>query len=74
MNAKQPLPVRKLETAAERWSRFKPIVTGEDYLNSLRGRPLKLFLFGKVQGTFSNTPAGEVARQDYNSPYGYVME
>jgi pilus assembly protein CpaC len=34
----------------------------------------ELFLFGKVQGTFGSTPAGEVARQDYNSPYGYVME
>ena len=34
MNAKSPLPPRKLETAAERRSRFKPIRTGEDYLNS----------------------------------------
>jgi pilus assembly protein CpaC len=34
----------------------------------------EFFLFGKVQGNFDNTPAGEVARQDYGSPYGYVME
>ena len=34
----------------------------------------EFFLFGKVQGRFDETPAGEVARQDYGSPYGYVME
>ncbi len=34
----------------------------------------EFFLFGKVQGRFDDTPAGEVARQDYGSPYGYVME
>ena len=34
----------------------------------------ELFLFGKVQGRFDDTPAGEVARQDFGSPYGYVME
>ncbi|HET8706933.1 MAG TPA: 4-hydroxyphenylacetate 3-hydroxylase N-terminal domain-containing protein [Pseudomonadales bacterium] len=49
MNAKTPLPPRKQETAAERWSRFSPIKTGEDYLNSLRGRNLKLYLFGKLE-------------------------
>jgi pilus assembly protein CpaC len=32
----------------------------------------ELFLFGKVAGT--NTPAGEVARQDFSGSYGYVME
>ena len=32
----------------------------------------ELFLFGKVAG--SKGPASEVARQDYTSPYGYVME
>ena len=34
----------------------------------------ELFLFGKVQGTKNKGPAGEVARQDFSSPYGYVME
>ena len=33
----------------------------------------ELFLFGKVAGK-ANTPAGEVARQDFNGSYGYVME
>ncbi|MGL6211649.1 MAG: type II and III secretion system protein family protein [Paracoccaceae bacterium] len=31
-----------------------------------------LFLFGRVAG--SKGPAGEVARQDFNGSYGYVME
>lgn len=35
----------------------------------------ELFLFGKVEGDqIRGTPAGEVARQDFNAPYGYVME
>jgi pilus assembly protein CpaC len=33
----------------------------------------ELFLFGKVAGK-ANTPEGEVARQDFNGAYGYVME
>lgn len=35
------------ETAAARWARFKPIVTGDDYLESLRGRPVNVYLFGE---------------------------
>ncbi len=35
----------------------------------------EFFLFGKVQGNYGDrSAAGEVARQDYGSPYGYVME
>ncbi len=34
----------------------------------------ELFLFGKVQGRHQTGAAGEVARQDFGSPYGYVME
>jgi pilus assembly protein CpaC len=33
----------------------------------------ELFLYGKVQGRVTGA-AGEVARQDFGSPYGYVME
>jgi 4-hydroxybutyryl-CoA dehydratase/vinylacetyl-CoA-Delta-isomerase len=36
------------ETAAERWARFSPIVTGNDYLDSLRGRDIALYLFGAL--------------------------
>lgn len=35
------------ESAAQRWSRFRPIVTGEDYVNSLRNRAIDLYLFGE---------------------------
>lgn len=34
----------------------------------------ELFLFGKVAGKRLNGAAGEVARQDFTGPYGYVME
>ncbi|MGQ0566158.1 MAG: type II and III secretion system protein family protein [Gemmobacter sp.] len=34
----------------------------------------ELFLYGKVQGRHMTGAAGEVARQDFGSPYGYVME
>jgi len=36
------------ESAAERWARFQPILTGEDYLDSLRGREIDLYLFGEL--------------------------
>lgn len=41
-------PQRREESGAERWAKFKPIVTGEDYLNSLRGRDIKVYLFGEL--------------------------
>ena len=37
----------KEETAAERWARFTPINTGDDYIESLRGRDVKVYLFGE---------------------------
>jgi len=33
-------------TAASRWSTFRPIRTGEDYVESLRGRDLDVYLLG----------------------------
>ena len=35
------------ESADRRWARFSPIVTGEDYIASLRGRGTTLYLFGE---------------------------
>lgn len=35
------------ETAQARWARFSPIVTGDDYLQSLRGRRIDVYLFGE---------------------------
>ena len=34
----------------------------------------QLFLFGKTGASGGKGAAGEVAKQDYTSPYGYVME
>lgn len=34
----------------------------------------ELFLLGDVAGTHNSGPAAEVARQDFSSSYGYVME
>ncbi len=38
---------RHLETAQDRWARMPTIVTGEDYLASVRGRGTRLFLMGE---------------------------
>ena len=74
MNAQQPLPARKLETAAERWSRFTPIRTGEDYLNSLRGRPLKLFLFGKEEPNPVDNPLIRPSMNALRQTYDLAIE
>lgn len=37
----------KEETVEQRWARFSPIKTGDDYVESLRGRDIDLFLFGE---------------------------
>jgi pilus assembly protein CpaC len=34
----------------------------------------EFFLYGRVEGGAQKGAAGEVARQDFNAPYGYVME
>ncbi|QXQ08614.1 hypothetical protein KX816_15605 [Sphingosinicellaceae bacterium] len=36
------------ESAERRWSRFKPITTGDEYIASLRGRDVKVHLFGGI--------------------------
>lgn len=37
----------RLITADEQWARFKPIKTGDDYVESLRGRDVVVYLFGE---------------------------
>lgn len=41
------LPDRVRESAEQRWARMPTIVDGDDYLESLRGRGTRLFLFGE---------------------------
>jgi 4-hydroxybutyryl-CoA dehydratase/vinylacetyl-CoA-Delta-isomerase len=48
MNAAVIRPIEDAHTAEARWSRFKPIVTGEDYVNSLRGRGIRVYMFGEL--------------------------
>jgi 4-hydroxybutyryl-CoA dehydratase / vinylacetyl-CoA-Delta-isomerase len=35
------------QSASERWAKFTPIITGEDYVESLRGRAVDVYLFGE---------------------------
>ena len=46
MNA--PQIAAREETAAARWARFSPITTGDEYIQSLRGRSVRVHLFGEV--------------------------
>ena len=46
MATRSPYPIE--ETASERWARLTPIRTGDDYLESLRNRPIDLFMFGEL--------------------------
>lgn len=40
-------PISKEETGQQRWDRFTPINTGEEYIESLRGRGLTVYLMGE---------------------------
>lgn len=44
-----PVPgsIAKVETAAQRWARFRPVRGADDYVDSLRGRDIALYLFGE---------------------------
>ena len=39
--------IAREEAAEERWARFSPIRTGDDYVESLRGRDVLVYLFGE---------------------------
>ncbi|HWV61408.1 MAG TPA: hypothetical protein VN034_12170 [Sphingopyxis sp.] len=45
MHAKKEPP--RDESADERWARFTPIRTGEDYVESLRSRGVAVHMFGE---------------------------
>lgn len=42
------IPGNRFETAEQRWARFSPIVTGDDYVESLRGRKVKVHMMGEI--------------------------
>ena len=74
MNATAPLPQRTLESATDRWSRFQPIHTGEDYLNSLRGRNLRLFLFGELEPEPVDNPLIRPSMNALRQTYDLAIE
>jgi len=39
--------IAQIETAAERWARFRPLAGADDYIESLRRRDVALYLFGE---------------------------
>ena len=48
MNQLNTADLKHQPTAEERWELFgEPLVTGDDYINSLRGRNLDVYLFGE---------------------------
>jgi len=47
MNASNQEKMRQQPTIDEQWSTFTPITTGQEYIASLRGRNLKVYLFGE---------------------------
>jgi 4-hydroxybutyryl-CoA dehydratase/vinylacetyl-CoA-Delta-isomerase len=48
MDQANPTSWREPETAAARWARMPTISNGAEYIESLRGRGTKLYLFGKL--------------------------
>ncbi|MET0248172.1 MAG: 4-hydroxyphenylacetate 3-hydroxylase N-terminal domain-containing protein [Sphingobium sp.] len=44
------------ESADRRWARFTPIVTGDDYVESLRGRDVTVYLFGEKVDNYVDHP------------------
>lgn len=44
------------ESAESRWARFSPIVTGEDYIESLRNRDVAVYLFGERIDNYVDHP------------------
>lgn len=69
-----PTPLPKQETAAARWARFTPIKTGEDYLNSLRGRAIKLYLFGKLETSPVDNPLIRPSMNALRQTYDLAIE
>ena len=77
MNASQPHgapPARKIETAEARWARIAPIRTGEEYLDSLRGRPIRLFLFGEEEPNPVDNPIIRPSMNALRRTYELALE
>ncbi|MFG1400158.1 4-hydroxyphenylacetate 3-hydroxylase family protein [Roseixanthobacter pseudopolyaromaticivorans] len=73
MSAEHKIRERE-ETAEERWSRFRPIVTGDDYLNSLRSRDIDLYLFGERIGDPVEHPIIRPSMNALKATYDLALE
>ncbi len=67
-------PPRRLESAAERWARIEPIRTGDDYIESLRGRPIALHLFGKLEPNPVDNPLIRPSMNALRMTYDLAIE
>lgn len=74
MNAVAPLKDRKLETAAERWERMPVIRDGQEYLQSLRGRGTRLFLFGELIDEPADHPVIQPSINALRATYDLAIE
>ncbi|MEE4250614.1 MAG: 4-hydroxyphenylacetate 3-hydroxylase N-terminal domain-containing protein, partial [Alcanivoracaceae bacterium] len=74
MNALTPIKARREESAAERWARMPTIRTGEEYLQSLRGRGTRLFLFGELIDEPADHPMIKPSINALRASYDLAME
>ncbi|MGN6309238.1 MAG: 4-hydroxyphenylacetate 3-hydroxylase family protein [Xanthobacteraceae bacterium] len=67
-------PYPKEESAAERWARFSPIATGDDYIRSLASRSIDLYMFGKLVADPTNHPMIRPSMNALKATYDLASE
>lgn len=67
-------PYPKEESAAERWARFSPIATGDDYIRSLAGRSIDLYMFGELVADPTNHPMIRPSMNALKATYDLASE
>lgn len=67
-------PYPKEETAAERWARFSPIMTGDDYIASLAKRSIDLYMFGELVTDPTNNPVIRPSMNALKATYDLAVE
>lgn len=67
-------PYPKEESAAERWARFSPIATGDDYIRSLASRSIDLYMFGELVADPTNHPMIRPSMNALKATYDLASE
>ena len=67
-------PFPKEESAAERWARFSPIATGDDYIRSLASRSIDLYMFGELVSDPTNHPMIRPSMNALKATYDLASE